>query len=241
MDMKVTRVVKDTKDTKADRIPYPLPSGDTRILFVAPSYTGKTNTIVWMLKQKEIYDYYGIENIYLFSPTCMDLDPTWSVVKLGMQNVHDDYSTEKLVKIVEKYMEINKERAKDNKSKIKFLVILDDCVDLLPNGVWDNTLKSLIFKLRHYGGSIWISSQSYKSVPKPIRLNTTHRLLFQMNNLDLQDVAGEVKMPKKDFFEVYDYATESDPGETWHFLYIRDKESRDERLFKDFTEKIIVD
>lgn len=90
--------------------------------------------------------------------------------------------------------------------------------DLIGSSAFKSTGKSaltnLVLKNRHLGVNILIATQSLKSIPKSIRLNTSLFVLYRFANksIILDDVYPEVsgKLTPEQFEQLYDYATQDD-------------------------------
>ena len=84
------------------------------------------------------------------------------------------------------------------------LLVYDDCISY--KKFWgNNSVKKMIFNSRHFKISIIITSQDYKSLSKPIRLNNSNLILYQTCNRDeLKSIYAEnsSKMPFEDFNEI---------------------------------------
>jgi|APGre2960657404_1045060.scaffolds.fasta_scaffold32525_2 hypothetical protein len=96
------------------------------------------------------------------------------------------------------------------------ILILDDLVGSGAFKAGKSYLTNVVLKNRHLGMNICILSQSMKSIPKPIRVNTSIFVLFKYANqrIVLEDVYEEIsgKATQNDFLEFFDYATTQDHG-----------------------------
>lgn len=93
-------------------------------------------------------------------------------------------------------------------------LILDD---LVGSGAFKNGrsfLTNTVLKNRHLGINICILTQSIRSIPKPIRANTSVFVLFKYANqkIVLEDIYEEVsgKATQEQFLQLFDYATEGE-------------------------------
>ena len=72
--------------------------------------------------------------------------------------------------------------------KRKILIVFDDMVaDIMANKRFQVIIKELFIRCRTLNISLVFITQSYFSVPKDVRLNSTHYLI--MNRKKLQDIA----------------------------------------------------
>ena len=85
----------------------------------------------------------------------------------------------------------------NSKRKRKLLIVFD---------VFQVIIKDLFFRCRKLNISLVFITQSYFSVPKEARLNSTHYLIMKINNRkDLQQIAIDhlADIDYKDFLEIY--------------------------------------
>ena len=94
-------------------------------------------------------------------------------------------------------------------------MVLDDLIGSSAfKSVGRSALTNLVLKNRHLGINVLIATQSLKSIPKPIRNNTSLFVLYRFANkkIVLDDLYVEVsgKLKPDEFESIYDYATEND-------------------------------
>ena len=78
--------------------------------------------------------------------------------------------------------------------------------DIMTNKNFQAVLKELFIRCRKLNTSRVIFTQSYFSVPKDVRLNSTHYLIMKINNKrELQNIAvnHSVDINYKDFMKIY--------------------------------------
>ena len=77
------------------------------------------------------------------------------------------------------------------KRKRKILVVFDDMIaDIMSNKKFQAIIKELFIRCRKLNISLVFITQSYFSVPKDVRLNSTHYLIMKINNRkELQNIA----------------------------------------------------
>ena len=67
--------------------------------------------------------------------------------------------------------------------KRKFLIVFDDMIaDIMTNKEFKAIIKELFIRCRKLNISLVFITQSYFSVPKDVRLNSTHYLIMKINN-----------------------------------------------------------
>ena len=96
-------------------------------------------------------------------------------------------------------------------------------------------LKDLFIRCRKLNISLYFLTQSYFSVPKDVRLNCTHYILFKLNNrrklqnIEFNNSAG---IDHKDFIKIYRICTK----EPFNFLTI--DTTKDNKFVKKFDESL---
>lgn len=149
------------------------------LLLIAPKGSGKTtvlqNLLTWY------YTYF--DKVFIFSPT-INIDRKWrkltEKLRIPDTDLFNTCKERKVLGIVNSVRDFN--RGKDNKEKIKVLLIFDDCVELLPKGKRISFINKLAMNHRHYNISHIIVSQSFKKLDPVVRLNTTGTILYNTDN-----------------------------------------------------------
>ena len=79
----------------------------------------------------------------------------------------------------------------DSSRKRKILIVFDDMIaDILTNKRFQAIIKELFVRCRTLNISLVFITQSYFSVPKDVRLISTHDLIMKINNKrELQNIA----------------------------------------------------
>ena len=79
----------------------------------------------------------------------------------------------------------------NKKRKRKVLIVFDDMISqVMSNKKAQQVLKELFIRCRKLNISLCFLTQSYFSVPKDVRLNCTHYVIFKLNNKrELQNIA----------------------------------------------------
>lgn len=113
------------------------------------------------------------------------------------------------------------------------LLVLDDCIE--SNIIKDKRFTDFIFKSRHFKISCIIISQSYFSLPKRIRLNSTQMIIFFTGNKkELKSIYEEnANNISFDKFEEFFYKA---TNESYGFLNINYNNDKDHRFSKSFLE-----
>jgi len=217
------------------KIPHDLPQQN--ILFIAPSNSGKTTLIVNMILRPQFGYIEHYQHIFVFTPT-LHLDNSWEIVQEFSQSkkknkkyaditLYDEYDQEKIQDI----FTLQEQTGKQNRKKI--LIILDDVADELSKS--NNLLKKVFFKGRHFGISCWISSQSYKAIPRAVRINSPGFIFLNINPNEKGMLVSELsREEKKSFLKKFDHCL----NEKYSFLYLNMKTSVDKMYCKNFNELI---
>ena len=92
-------------------------------------------------------------------------------------------------------------------SKRNILIVFDDMIaDIMTNKKFQAIIKELFIRCRKLNISLVFITQSYFSVPKDVRLNSTHYLIMKINNKrELQNIAinHSADIDYKDFMKIY--------------------------------------
>ena len=102
----------------------------------------------------------------------------------------------------------------------KVLIVFDDMIaDIMTNKTFQSIIKELFIRCRKINISLVFITQSYFSVPKDVRLNSTHYLIMKINSKrELQNIAinHSADIDYKDFIKFYRECTK----EPYNFLTI---------------------
>lgn len=221
------------KEEKAG-IKEPLPQLHT--LFIGSTGQGKTNLILNMILRNKMYGYLSYyKKIYILSPSAC-VDNSFDIVNEYI----DDRSNKKKSKLasIELIPEYNNEILEDIIEEIKedtdrerTLILLDDCMNELSSNI--KQVQTLFSRGRHYKISVWISTQSYKKIPKVLRTNSNDIIIFgDSSKRELSDLYEEFGTASfEEFFEMYQKAT----SEPYSFLQIRSKYGKKKRYTSNFN------
>ena len=104
--------------------------------------------------------------------------------------------------------------------KRKILIVFDDMiVNVMRNKKFQAIIKELFIRCRKLDNSFVFITKSYFSVPKDVRLNSTHYLIMKVNHRkNLQNIAinHSADVDHKDFMKIYRECTK----EPYSFLKI---------------------
>ena len=175
-----------------------------RKLIFGPSGIGKTNYLLNSIQK----DNNIIDKIYLYAK---DLEePKYQFLiktseKTGFKNLNDPTAFIEHSSTIDDIFE-NTEGYK-KKRKRKVLIFFDEMVShVMSNKKAQQVLKVLFIRCRKLNISLCFLIQSYFSVPKDVRLNCIHYIIFKLNNKRvLQNIAinHSAEIDYKDFVEIY--------------------------------------
>ena len=87
------------------------------------------------------------------------------------------------------------------------MIVFDDMIaDIMTNKIFQAIIKELFIRCRKLNISLVLITQSYISVPKNVRLNSTHYLIIKIKNKsELQNIAinHSSDIDYKNFMKIY--------------------------------------
>ena len=193
-----------------------IPDHPYRILIIGSSGSGKTNTLLNLInKQKDI------DKIYLYAKDLSEPKYEYLIENrknTGIKHLNDgnafiecSSTMDDVYKNIDDY-NLNRKR--------KILIVFDDMIaDIMTNKKFQSIIKELFIRCRKLNISLAFITQSYFSVPKDVRLNSTHYLIMKINSKrELQNIATNhfEDIDYKDFIKIYRECTK----EPYYFLTI---------------------
>ena len=126
----------------------------------------------------------------------------------------------------------------DKKRKRTILIVFDDMIShVMFDKKAQQVLKEPFIECRKLNISLCFLTQSYFSVPKDVRLNCTHYIIFKLNNKrELQTIAinHSADIDYKDFIKIYRDSTK----EPYNLLTIDTIQPFDKRFKKNFNDSL---
>ena len=185
-------------------------------MIIVGSGSGKTNTLLNLINEQ-----HDIEKIYLY---VRDLNKSKYKILIknrkdaGIKHLNDPNSfiecSNTMNDVYENIHDYNSSR------KRKILIVFDDMIaDIMTNKKFLAIIKELFIRCRKLNISLVFITQSYFSVPKDVRLNSTHYLIMKINNKrELQNIAinHSADIDYGDFLKIYRECTK----EPYNFLTI---------------------
>ena len=194
-----------------------LPALPMRMLVVAPSNGGKSNLLKNMLLRPEFgyRDYFtdpktGVLNYFVFSRT-LGADHTLDSLVDQLPKFHAYREWDDAV--IRDIMEYSR-----NKTQRGVLLFLDDMITDTKafNKRSGNILNELAFMGRHHKVSFIITAQSYTTIQRPIRINTSAVIAFNLKNKREEQAFLEEQSMWENIEQMYRVATSPKYG----FLYL---------------------
>ena len=100
-----------------------------------------------------------------------------------------------------------------NSKRKVFIVFFGDMIaDIMANKKFQSIIKELFIRCRKINISLVFITQSYFSVPKEVRLNSTHYFIMKINNKrELQNISIDhsADIDYKDFIKIYKECTKN--------------------------------
>ena len=193
-----------------------IPDHPYRIFITGGFRSGKTNTLINLIKEQD-----NIDKIYLYEKDLSELKYEFFIKKhvdvgikhfnhpnefIECSNIMDD--------IYENIDDYNSSRQR------KILIVFDDMIaDIMTNKKFQVIIKELFIRCKKLNISLVFITQSYFSAPKDVRLDSTHYLITKISNKkELQNIAmnHSADIDYKDFMKIYRECTK----EPYSFLTI---------------------
>ena len=148
-------------------------------MIIGGSGRGKTNSLLNLIKEQG-----DIDKIYLYAKDLSEPKYQFLIKKredAGINYFNDPNAfiecSNTMVYVYENIDNYNLNR------KIQILIVFDDMItDIKTNKKLEAIIKELFTRCRKLNISLVFTTQSYFSVPKNVRLNSTHYLIMKINS-----------------------------------------------------------
>ena len=189
---------KNNKDHD-EKLPY-------RMLIIGLSGSGKTNALLNLIKKQD--DDSPVDRIYLYAKDLSEPKYQFLIKKrenAGIKHLNNPSAfTEYSNTMNDVYNNINDYNLK---RKRKILIVFDDMIaDIMANKKFQAIIKDLFIRCTKLNISLIFIPQSYFSVPKDVRLNSTHCLIRKIHNRrESKQIATDhsADIDYKDFVKIY--------------------------------------
>ena len=184
-----------------EKWPY-IPNHPYRILIIGCSGSGKTNALLNLISQEN-----DIDKIYLYAKDLSEPKYEFLIKKCedaGTKHFNDSNAfiecSNTMDDVYENIDDCNPSR------KRKILIVFDDMIaDIMTNKKFQAIIKELFIRCRKLNISLVFITKSCFSVPKDVRLNSTHYLIMKIKNKrELQSIAinHSADIVYKDFVKI---------------------------------------
>ena len=180
-----------------------IPDHPYRILTIGCSGSGKTNALLNLIKEQD-----DIDNIYLYAKDLSEPKFEFLIKKqenVGIDQLNDPNTfIECSNRMNDVYQNIDDYKSSRKRKK---LILLDDMIaDIMSTKKFQVIIKELFIRYRKLNIALAFITQSYFSVPKDMRLNSTHYLIMKTNNRkEFQNIAinHSVDIDYNNFVRIY--------------------------------------
>ena len=151
-----------------------------QLQIIGGSGSGKTNPLLVLISQQD-----DIDKKYLYGKDLSERKYEFLIKKredagikhLNDSNVFNNECSNAVDDFYDNIDDYNRNR------KRKILIVFDDMIaDIMSNIKFQAVLKKLFIRCRKLNISLVFTTQSYFSIPKEVRLNSTHYLIMKINN-----------------------------------------------------------
>lgn len=202
------------------------------------SGSGKTQLLLNVLTRQDLLgDYFHC--IIIFSPTAGDLDDTYDALKIPKENFIKTFDVEILKTLLDNRKKLIKDKGIEWVGKNSRILLIFD--DMIAEKNFLNSQETLMMftLLRHYLCSVVICSQSFKKIPRAIRINANWLCIFPSLESEIQIMLEEIcpsGVTKKEFRKIIDYCTTG----KYDFMSIQNHAEPNQRIRKNLSEIIDI-
>ena len=194
--------IDENKTEHNEKQPY-IPDHPYRVIIIAGSGSGKTNSLINLINEEN-----DIDKTYLHAKDLSEPKYEYMIKKhedAGIKHVNNPNAfMERSNTMDDVFENINDY----NPIRKKKLIVFDDMMiaDIITNKKFQGIIKELFIRCRKLNISLVFITQSYLSVPKDVRLNTTYYFIMRINNrIELKNIATDhsADIDYNDFKKIY--------------------------------------
>jgi hypothetical protein len=213
-----------------------IPRFPSSIMISGKSGSGKTNLLMNMFTNKKLYGAF-FHTIIVYSPTASAYDDVYDVLKLPKENFIKEFGQEQLEELIEARKKLIDSKGIAWVAKNSRVAIIMDDVIANRGFLQSATALKLFALLRHFLCSIYCLIQSYRKLPRSLRLNCNGVYVFPSLQSEVEVLLDEITpsgIKKRDFEKVLEYCTEGQ----YDFMAINNHAKPGERIRKNLNEVI---
>ena len=180
-----------------------IPDHSYIILLIGSSGSGTTNALLNLIREQD-----NVDKIYLYAKDLSERKCEFLIKKLEdaeTKHFNDPNAFTECSNTMDDVFENIHDYNPSRKRKV--LIMFDGIIaDIMTNKKFQTIIKELFIICRKLNISLVFITQSYFSVPKDVRLNSTHYLIMKINDRKvLQNIAinHSADIDYKDFIKIY--------------------------------------
>ena len=195
-------IINENNEENNEKWPY-IPDHPYKSLIIGGSGSGKTNTLLNLINEQK-----DIDKIYLYAKDLSESKYEYLIKNrenAGIKHLNDSKAFIECSNTMNDVYE-NIDNYNPNRKR-KILIVFDDMIaDIMTNKKFQSIIKELFIRCRKLSIYLVFITQSYFSVPKDVRLNSTHCFVMKINNKrELQNITinDSADIDYKDFMKIY--------------------------------------
>ena len=155
-------------------------------MIIGCSGSGKTKALLNLIKEHD-----DIDKIYLYAKDLNEPKHEFLIKKREDIGIKYSNNPNAFIEHSNTMDDVYENIDDYNPSRKRKIVVFDDLIaDIMSNKKFQIITKELFIRCRKLNISLVFITQSYFSVPKDVRLNSTHNLIMRINNRkELQNIA----------------------------------------------------
>ena len=179
-----------------------IPDHAYRTLIIGGSGSGKINALLNLIKEQD-----HIDKMYLYAKDLSECKYKVLIKKHEEAGIKYLGDSNAFIECSNTMDDVYEDIDDYNSSSLsKKLIVFDDVIaDIMTNKKFQAIIKELFIRCRKLNISLAFVTQSYFSVPKDVRLNSTHYLIKKTNNKrELRNIATNhsADIDYKDFIKI---------------------------------------